>query len=200
MGSRNPQFDAYIRNAAPFARPVLKHLRAVVHGACPEVEEAIKWGMPMFVHHGNLCFMAAFKEHAGFGFWKGSKVVGGRDDKTGSAMGQFGRLTEVGQLPSRRVLTAYVRKAVLLNVAPGTKAPKVARKPKPAPRTPAALGAALTRNAKARATWKRFGPGHRRAYVEWIAEAKRPETRARRIATTVEWLAAGKPHNWKYAR
>jgi uncharacterized protein YdeI (YjbR/CyaY-like superfamily) len=111
---------------------------------------------------------------------------------------QFGRLTKISQL-SRRVLTAYVRGASL-NETGGKAAPKPAKKPKPAPRAPAELRAALTRNAKARTTWEAFGPGHRRAYVEWIAEAKRPETRARRITTTVEWLAAGKPHNWKYAR
>ena len=200
MGSRDPRVDAYIQDAAPFARPILRHLRTVVHAACPEVEEAIKWGMPMFTYHGILCFMAAFTQHAGFGFWKGSKVVEGRDNQSGSAMGQFGRLTEVGQLPNRRLLTAYVRKAARLNESGGKAAPKPAKKPKPAPRTPAELRAALTRNAKARTTWGAFGPGHRRAYVEWIAEAKRPETRARRIATTVEWLAAGKPHNWKYVR
>jgi uncharacterized protein YdeI (YjbR/CyaY-like superfamily) len=200
MGSRDPRVDAYIKDAAPFARPILSHLRTVVHAGCPGVEEAIKWGMPMFVHRGNLCFMAAFKQHAGFGFWKGSKVVESRDDQSGSAMGQFGRLTKISQLPSRRVLTAYVRKAASLNESGGKAAPKPAKKPKPAPRAPAELRAALTRNAKARTTWEAFGPGHRRAYVEWIAEAKRPETRARRIATTVEWLAAGKPHNWKYAR
>ena len=200
MGTRDPRVDAYIKEAAPFARPILSHLRTVVHAACPEVEEAIKWRMPMFMHRGNLCFMAAFTEHAGFGFWKGSKVVGGRDDKTGTAMGQFGRLTKVGQLPSRRVLTAYVRKAALLNESGGKAAPQPARKPKPAPRAPAELSAAFVRNAKARATWEQFSPGHRRAYVEWITEAKRPETKARRIATAVEWLAAGKPHNWKYAR
>ncbi len=200
MGARDPRVDAYIKDAAPFARPILSHLRTVVHAACPEVQEAIKWGMPMFVHRGNLCFMAAFKQHAGFGFWKGSKVVESRDDQSGSAMGQFGRLTKVSQLPPRRVLTAYVRKAASLNASGGKAAPKPAKKPKPAPRAPAELRAALSRNAKARTTWEAFGPGHRRAYVEWIAEAKRPETRARRIATTVEWLAAGKPHNWKYAR
>jgi uncharacterized protein YdeI (YjbR/CyaY-like superfamily) len=200
VGARDPRVDAYIRHAAPFARPILRHLRTVVHAACPKVEEAIKWGMPMFVHHGNLCFMAAFKQHAGFGFWRGSKVVEGRDDQSGSAMGQFGRLTEVGQLPTRRVLAAYVRKAALLNESGVTAASKPLRQPKPAPRTPADLDAALTRNTKARATWEMFGPGHRRAYVVWISEAKRPDTRARRLATTVEWLAAGKPHNWKYAR
>ena len=200
MGSREPRVDTYIKNAAPFARPILSHLRTVVHAACPEVEEAIKWGMPMFTYHGILCFMAAFKQHAGFGFWKGSKVIEGRDDQSGSAMGQFGRLTEVGQLPSRRVLTAYVRKAARLNASGGKAAPKPAKKPKPAPRTPAELRAALTRNAKARTTWERFSPGHRRAYVEWIVEAKRPETRRRRVATALAWLHDGKPRNWKYQR
>lgn len=197
-GARDARIDAYIKRAAPFARPILTHLREVVHSACPEVEETIKWGMPMFTHHGILCFMAAFKQHAGFGFWKGLKVVDDREEQAGTAMGQFGRLTEVGQLPSRRILEAYVRKAMRLNEAAGKGAPKPRTQPKSAPRTPTALSAALARNAKARTTWQEFSPGHRRAYVEWIAEAKRPETRARRIATSIEWLAAGKPHNWKY--
>jgi uncharacterized protein YdeI (YjbR/CyaY-like superfamily) len=197
-GARDPRIDAYIKRAAPFARPILTHLREVVHAACPEVEETIKWGMPMFTHHGILCFMAAFKQHAGFGFWKGSKVVDDREEQAGTAMGQFGRLTEVEQLPSRRSLEAYVRKAMRLNEAGDTGTPKPRKQPKAAPRTPAALSAALARNAKARTTWQGFSPGHRRAYVEWIAEAKRLETRARRIATSIEWLAAGKPHNWKY--
>ncbi|HMU61375.1 MAG TPA: YdeI/OmpD-associated family protein [Gemmatimonadales bacterium] len=201
MGTRDPRVSAYIRDAAPFARPILTHIRKVVHTACPDVEETVKWGMPMFTHHGILCFMAGFKQHVGLGFWKGGQVVGASDDKTGSAMGQFGRLTEVGQLPSQRVLTRYVRTAMRINES-GERKPvkKAARQPKPAPQTPADLRAAIERSAKAKAAWAHASPSHRREYTDWIAEAKRPETRARRIATTVEWLTEGKSRNWKYEK
>lgn len=197
MGTRDPRVTAYIRNAAPFARPILTHIREVVHAGCPDVEETMKWSMPMFTYHGILCFMAGFKQHVGLGFWKGSQFLDVSDETESAAMGQFGRLTEVAQLPSRRVLTRYIRQAMRINEAGGRPVKKAA-KPKPAPRTPADLRAALVRSAKAQSTWDASSPGHRREYVQWITEAKRPETRARRVATTVEWLAQGKSRNWKY--
>ena len=199
MGTRDPRVSTYIKDAAPFARPILRHIRKVVHAACPDVEETMKWGMPMFTYHGILCFMAGFKQHVGLGFWKGGRVVKAGDNQAGSAMGQFGRLTEVGQLPSPRVLTRYVREAMRINESGvGTPAKKAARRVKPAPRTPPDLRAGLERNAKAQAAWDSSSPSHRREYVEWITEAKRPETRARRVRTTVEWLTEGKSRNWKY--
>lgn len=118
--AHDPRVDAYIAAAAPFARPILRHLRAVVHSACPDVEETIKWGMPFFTYHGILCHMAAFKQHAAFGFWKGALVF--ESDKASEAMGAVGRLTTVADLPSKRALTGYVRKAMALNVE-GDKAP-----------------------------------------------------------------------------
>lgn len=195
-GHRDPRIDRYINAAAPFAQPILRHLRELVHEACPDVEESVKWGMPFFVHHGNLCFMAAFTAHAGFGFWRGGAALGGSSAAKPGAMGQFGRLTSVRDLPGRRTLVAAVRRAAQLNEAGKPAAP--ARRRKPAPRTPADLQAALRRAAKASATWKALAPSHRREYVEWITEAKRPETRRRRVATAVGWLAAGKRRNWKY--
>lgn len=197
--SIDPRIDAYIAAAAPFARPILTHIRAVVHEACPDVEETIKWGMPMFTHHGILCFMAAFKQHVGLGFWKGSHFLKVDDEVAASAMGQFGRLTAVAQLPARRTLLKYVRQAMKINEARG-KPVKKAAKPKPAARTPADLRAALAKAGRARTTWEGLTPGHRREYLEWITEAKRPETRLRRIATTVTWLGEGKRRNWKYER
>ncbi len=199
MGKHDSRVTAYIKNAAPFARPILSHIRDVVHTACPEAEETVKWGMPMFTYHGILCFMAGFKQHVGLGFWKGARVVETGDDKTASAMGQFGRLTEVGQLPSPRALTRYVHQAMRINES-GAQPVKKAARPKPAPRTPADLRAALSRNAKARSTWEASSASHRREYVEWITEAKRPETRLRRVSTTVSWLVEGKRRNWKYER
>ena len=196
-GHRDPRIDRYIDGAAPFARPILRHLRDLVHEGCPEVEETVKWGMPFFLHHGNLCFMAAFTQHAGFGFWRGGAALG--DAARSGAMGQYGRLTSVRDLPSRRVLVAAIRRAARLNETGKPARPARSAGPrKPPPRTPADLQAALRRGAKASATWKGLAPSHRREYVEWITEAKRPETRRRRVATAVEWLAAGKRRNWKY--
>lgn len=198
MGTRDPRVDAFIGNAAPFARPILTHIREVVHEACPEVEETLKWSSPAFMYHGILCMMSAFKEHAIFGFWKGTLIVDRDGRKYDKAMGNFGRLTDVKQLPSRRVLTSYIKQAMRLN-AEGVKAPrKTAARRKAAPRPPADLSAALRKSARARATWAAFSPSHRREYVEWITEAKRAETRARRLDTAIEWLAQGKARNWKY--
>ncbi|HWU52682.1 MAG TPA: YdeI/OmpD-associated family protein [Tahibacter sp.] len=196
MGTRDPRVDAYIANAAEFAQPILRHLRDVVHRHCPDVEEAIKWSMPYFLHHGMLCGMAAFKQHCSFGFWKGSQFVTDAQDTDG--MGQFGRLTALKDVPGEKLLGGYIRQAMAFNES-GAGPP---RKPKAAPRAPAEvpedLAAALKKNRKAAATFEAFSPTNRRDYVEWISEAKRAETRAKRLAQAIEWLSEGKPRNWKY--
>lgn len=199
MGARDPRVDAYVAKAAPFARPILEHLREVVHGACPDVEETIRWGFPHFDAEGLLCSMAAFKAHCAFGFHKAALLFDGAPAKDG-AMGHFGRIAALSDLPPKRELVRLVRAARKLNeegaAAPATKAGK----PKPPVEVPADLTAALRRNAKARAAFDGFPPSHRREYVEWIVEAKKDETRQRRIAQAVEWLAEGKSRNWKYER
>ncbi|HEU4643222.1 MAG TPA: YdeI/OmpD-associated family protein [Gemmatimonadaceae bacterium] len=201
MGTRDPRVDDYIARSAEFARPILTHLREVVHAACPDVAETIKWGFPHFMHQGILCSTAAFKEHCALNFWKGALVIGhGADGDSEEAMGQFGRITMLADLPSAQVLSGYVRKAMALNES-GTKAP--ARKkasPKPALAVPDDLAGALRKSRKAAATFEAFSPSQRREYIEWITEAKGEGTRARRLATTIEWLAEGKPRNWKYMR
>jgi uncharacterized protein YdeI (YjbR/CyaY-like superfamily) len=196
MGTRDKRVDAYIAKSADFAKPVLEHLRALVHEACPDVEETIKWGFPNFQYKGMLCSMAAFKEHCTFGFWKGRLVVDAADRRSEQTMGQLGRITKLSDLPARRTLVGYVKRAKELNDA----GVKVARKtkPKPALETPADLLAALGKNKKAQATFEKFPPSHRREYVEWIIDAKSDETRQRRLAQAVEWMAEGKPRNWKY--
>jgi hypothetical protein len=198
LGTRDRRVDAYIAKSADFAHPILERLRRVVHAACPDVEETIKWGMPHFVHQGILCHMAAFKRHCAFGFWKSSRVIV-RDARAAQAMGQFGRIVETGDLPPRRTLEALVRKAARLNEAgvPSPTRSKPARRSPP--RAPADLRAALAGNAKARATFAALPPSGRRDYVEWLLEAKRAGTRARRLAQAVAWLAAGKARNWRYA-
>jgi uncharacterized protein YdeI (YjbR/CyaY-like superfamily) len=199
MGGRDPRVDAYIEKSAEFARPILSHLREVVHAACPQAEETIKWGFPHFTYQGTLCSMASFKSHCAFGFWKGEAVVG-----TGAAaekaMGQFGRITSLADLPPRKTLAAYVKKAKALNEAEGPGRPGPKRKERGEVEIPDDLRAALRTDRKARATFEAFPPSHRREYVEWITEAMRPETRAKRLATTLEWLAEGKGRNWKYER
>lgn len=196
MGKKDPRVDAYIAAAAPFARPILKALRKTVHAACPEVEEATKWGHPHFMHHGMLCGMAAFKAHCAFGFWKDTLVVGA--DKAEGAMGQLGRITALSDLPAEKTLKGWIVKAMKLNEA-GVPAPRrTAAKPKPPPVVPDDLAKALAKNAAARKTFEGFSPSSRREYIEWIVEAKRDETRSQRLATTLAWLAEGKKRNWKY--
>jgi uncharacterized protein YdeI (YjbR/CyaY-like superfamily) len=199
MGERDPRIDAYIARSADFARPILEHLRDTVHQACPQVEETMKWSMPHFMYEGMLCGMASFKAHCTFGFWKGALVLGDSDGAEKDAMGQFGRIERISDLPPKRTLVALIRRAMQLNEQ-GVKSPARARKPKPPAEVPDDLSAALARNRKARATFEKFSASQRREYVEWIAGAKREETRARRLATTLEWLAEGKPMNWKYQK
>lgn len=199
MGQPDPRIDAYIARAEPFARPILELVRSVVRKACPEVEETLKWGMPSFVYHGQiLCGMAAFKQHATFGFWQGANIVGPDGRKGEEAMGQFGRLSRVADLPGKRELGGYVKQAMVL-IDAGVKRPSTkGAQPKPPPAVPEDLAAALKKNAQARKTFEAFPPSQRREYVEWIVEAKREATRLKRVEQSVEWLAEGKPRNWKY--
>lgn len=194
MGNRDPRVDAYIEKSAEFAGPILTLLREVVHSACPEVLETIKWSMPHFDYRGPLCGMAAFKQHCAFGFWKGSLVV---EDASDEAMGQLGRIESLRDLPPKKTLTAWVKKAMKLNEE-GVKVPRAPKPKKTETKVPDDLRKALAKNASARAAFKCFSPSHRREYVEWIEEAKRAETRARRLATAIEWMTEGKSRNWKY--
>jgi len=196
MGKRDRRIDEYIAKQQPFAKPILTYIREVVHEGCPDCEETLKWSMPSFMHHGILCGMAAFKEHATFGFWKHTLLVGERTGDEG-AMGSFGRLTSIEDLPPKRELLALIRKAARLN-EDGVKAPAKAPRPKKAIAMPPAFRNALSKNKKAQANYEAFPPSHKREYLEWIVEAKREETRDRRIAQAVQWIAGGKARNWKY--
>jgi uncharacterized protein YdeI (YjbR/CyaY-like superfamily) len=154
--------------------------------------------MPYFMYRGMLCNMAAFKQHCAFGFWKRSLIDAGNAAPGGEAMGQFGRITSVSDLPAPRVMARYIRQAMKLNET-GTPPParrKAAEKPAAVPDD---FARALRANRRAQAEFDAFPPGRRREYVEWIIEAKHAETRLRRIRTAVEWIAEGKPRYWKYA-
>jgi hypothetical protein len=199
MKHRDPRIDAYIRKSAPFAQPILTHLRAVVHEACPDVEETMKWSFPHFDYKGIFCSMAAFKAHAAFAFWKGPLLAGMLPNVEQTAMGQFGRITSIADLPARKTLIRIVRAAAKLNDE-GIKIERPGR-PETAPlRPPADLLAALAANAKAAAAFKAFSPSQKREYVEWISEARQPATREKRLATAIDWLSQGKPRNWKYMK
>jgi uncharacterized protein YdeI (YjbR/CyaY-like superfamily) len=199
MPNTDPRVDAYITSAPAFAQPILERARAVVHEACPQVEETLKWGMPTFMHAGGiLCGMAAFKQHATFGFWKHALVMGGEGERAG--MGSFGKMTSVRDLPPKKQLVALVRKAMALNEQ-GVKTPQARKRgTRPPADVPADLSEALRVNDAARETFERFPPSQRREYIEWLEEAKREETRRKRLAQAVEWLAEGKQRNWKYMK
>jgi uncharacterized protein YdeI (YjbR/CyaY-like superfamily) len=197
MPKKDPRIDAYIDKAAPFARPILKHLRKVVHAGCPQVEETMKWSMPHFDYKGIMCGMAAFKEYCAFGFWKGVLILG-RSQAEGEGMGHFGRIASLDDLPNEKTLIGYVRKAAELNKKGIKKPDEFKPKKKPPLRIPGYLTAALKKHAKARKTFGNFSPSHRREYVEWLTEAKWEETRAQRLQTTIKWLNEGKARNWKY--
>ena len=197
MKNTIPAVDAYIAKSADFAKPILRKIRELFHKGCPEVEEVIKWGVPHFEYRGMLGSMAAFKQHAAFGFWKSGLLKDKRKlfDGTNTAMGGR-RVTDVSELPADKILLEYIREAVALNEQ-GVKAPS-RRKPKKELTIPYYFMDALKKNKKALATFEAFSPSHKREYVEWVTEAKREETRAQRLATAIVWMAEGKPHNWKY--
>jgi len=194
----DPRIDAYIAKAAPFAQPILMHLRKVVHEALLEAEEGIKWSMPHFMVGGkNVAGMSAFKAHCAFVI-HGEGRQGGQ---AGDGMGGYGKIAKLADIPPESELIASIRAAADRVAAQGSAATK---RPKPAPKAaiamPVDFAEALAVRAEAQAAFDHFAPSHRREYLEWITEAKRDETRAKRIAQTVEWLAEGKKRNWKYEK
>lgn len=200
MGRKDPRIDAYISRSAEFARPILDHLRKQVHAACPEVEETMKWGMPFFQYHGLLAGMAAFKAHCVMNFWLG-EVLFGKSASEQTAMGQFGRIASLDDLPPDRQIAKWLKQAMRLNEA-GVKAParSKARAEKPALAIPPYFAAAVKKDKAAWATFKGFSFSNQRDYVEWITEAKTEATRQRRLTQAVEWLAEGKVRMWKYVK
>lgn len=188
--ARDPRIDDYIAKAAPFAPPILNRLRALVHATFPDAQETIKWGMPHFMVGGkNLAGMAAFKAHCAF-------VIHGQG-RQGDAMGQYGKIAGLADLPDDAALADKL-KAARADMESVVKKRAAPRQPKAELPIPAEFQAALDANTAARAALDGFAPSHRREYVQWIAEAKRPETRDKRIAQAIKWLAEGKKRNWKY--
>jgi hypothetical protein len=199
--NHDARLDSYISSAPDFAKPILNHLRELVHIACPEVEETMKWSRPHFLHKGLLCGMSAFQHHCAFGFWMGETVLGakGKAEAERDGMGHFGRIISLADLPGDKELLALIRKAVQLNES-GAKRPVAPRRRGNRELTiPDYLTAALGKSKKAQATFEAFSYSHKKEYVEWITEAKREETRQKRVQTMLTWLEEGKSRNWKYA-
>lgn len=199
MPKTDPRIDAYIEQAADFAKPILLHIRGLVHQACPEITETMKWSFPHFDYKGIVCSMAAFKRHCAFGFRKQSLLESDAFPKEKTAMGSFGRITSLKDLPADSEMISLIKKAVALNEA-GIKAEKKQPQPPKELKVPEALAAALAKNKKARAAFDKLSYSHRKEYIEWIEGAKTEPTRLKRIATTLEWITEGKSLNWKYER
>src|SRR2546421_6427569 len=162
MATKDPRIDAYIAKSADFAKPILKHLRKIVHAGCPRVEETMKWSMPHFDYKGMMCGMAAFKEHCAFGFWKAELILDRDKHSEKNGMGSFGCIKSLADLPNEKVLISYVKKAAGLNDA-GIKPPDRTQPKKRAPiAIPGYFAAALKKNGKARRTFEGFSPSHRR--------------------------------------
>jgi uncharacterized protein YdeI (YjbR/CyaY-like superfamily) len=195
MPSTDKRVDAYIARAPEFARPVLTQIRATVHAACPDCEEDIKWGAPAFMYKGILFMMASFKEYCAINFWKGALIVG--DDATEGVAGQLGKLKQVSDLPSKKVLTGYIKKAMALNES-GTAVAKRVPRPKTDVVMPDYFMVAIRKSKRALAGYEKFSASQQREYIEWITSAKGEATRDRREKQAVEWMAEGKSRNWKY--
>jgi len=203
MGKLDKRIDAYIVKAQPFAWPILEHLRTLVHKVCPEVEESIKWSFPHFNYKGEMmCSMASFKQHCAFGFWKAALMK----DKTllanakgETAMGHLGRITSLKDLPSDATIIRYLKEAMKLNDV-GIKMEKKKRISMNELVIPGYFTKELNKNKAAHKTFEAFSPSNKKEYVLWITEAKTEATRNSRMATAIEWMAEGKPRNWKYMK
>lgn len=202
MPTKSPQVDAYIEAAPEYAQPILRKLRRLVHKACPKIVETMKWSVPHFECNGIVCGMAAFKKHVGFGYWRSSLLSdphGLFKDKAESMCSL--KISSLADLPPDEVIIEYTKEAVRLNddgVKPAR--PKAQRRSPDDIKPPPDLAAALKKNKKATDTWRTFPYSHRKEYVEWIIEAKTDDTRARRLATAIEWMSEGKSRHWKYAK
>src|SRR5579871_1877649 len=201
MGKKEARVDAYIAKSADFAKPVLNHIRELVHKACPDVEETIKWSFPNFDYKGIMCGMAAFKQHCSFGFWKTALMKDAKKmlDNRKDAMGSIGKITSLKDLPSDKILIGYVKEAMKLN-EDGVKVEKPKTKEKKELVIPKYFTDALKKNKKASATFENFSYTNKKDYVDWITEAKTEETRNKRLVQAIEWMAEGKIRNWKYLK
>lgn len=199
----DPRVDAYIENAEDFAKPILRKLRKLVHEACPDSHETIKWSFAAFDYKGPFCSMASFKEHCTFGFWKASLMEdpsGILEEKKGQGMGSLGRIGSEADLPPDDVIIGLIQQAKKLN-DDGVKLPPRPRVIDDTPlKIPEDFSIALALNILAQNHFDQFSAGKKKEYILWITEAKADDTRKRRIETALEWISEGKSRNWKYEK
>lgn len=202
---KDPRIDAYIEKSQAFAKPILKHLRNLVHQANPDVTETIKWGFASFDYKGPMCTMAAFKKHIAFGFWKSELLkdpkgyLGLRKNQGGEAMGHLGRISSLTDLPPDKVLIDFIRQASKLNDE-GVKVVRVKKVASQELVIPDYFTAAINKNKKAKSVFENFSVSQKREYVDWVTDAKTETTRNERLKTTVLWVGEGKIRNWKYVK
>lgn len=200
MSGSDPRLDDYIEKSADFAKPILTHIRELVHRACPDITETLKWSMPHFDHKGPVCHMASFKKHCAFGFWKQPLLEQSAFPAEKVSMGGFGRIESLDDLPADEVIISLIHQAVKLN-KDGIKIKRApASTEKKELMVPEILTSALSKNADAKITFDGFPYSKKKDYVEWLNEAKTETTREKRLATTIEQLAEGKARNWKYEK
>ena len=201
MAKKDKRVDEYIAKSGDFAKPVLLHIRKLVHQACPDAEENIKWGFPHFDYKGMMCSMAAFKNHCALGFWKHALMKDAKEmmSNNENAMGHLGKIKSVQDLPSDKKIIAWVKEAMKLN-DDEVKLPERKKRDKGEIIIPDALQTELNKNKKALENFTGFPPSHKREYIQWITEAKTDETRERRVSQTIEWVSEGKGRNWKYEK
>lgn len=202
MGKSDNRIDLYIDNAAVYAQPILNHLRMLVHEACPEITEIIKWGCPHFDYKGPVCHMAAFKNHCAFGFWKAALLpdlhhLTGEDKP--HSMGHLGKIVSVEDLPGDDVLITYIQNAVILNKE-GIKLPKKDTAPKTTLQVPDDFVERLVVVPAAGINFEKFSFSKKKDYLAWFDEAKTEATRNKRMDTAIEWITEGKSRNWKYEK
>ena len=203
MSIKDPRIDLYIYNAADFARPILLHLRELIHFTCPDVEETIKWSFASFDYKGPMCSMASFKQHCAFGFWKASlmkdkSLIANAESE--SAMGHYGKMTTLRDLPPDKKIIAHIKEAMMLNEKGIKLPPKKVTTRKKEIVAPDYFLKQLKNNKKALITFNSFSPSHKREYLEWIIEAKTDDTKNRRMDKAIEWMSEGKSRNWKYMK
>jgi len=203
MEQYDARVDAYIAKAAPFAKPILEHIRQVVHEASPKITETVKWGMPFFDYKGPVCMMASFKQHLGFGFWKASRLKDPngfvKEGDGEAAAGSFGRIEKMEDLPPADVLKDFILQIIAINES-GVKEPKKAAAPKAEIAVPDDFNQLLSDNPKALEHFFNFSPSKKREYLEWIVESKSDATRQKRMEQALEWISEGKSRNWKYQK
>jgi uncharacterized protein YdeI (YjbR/CyaY-like superfamily) len=204
MAKKDKRIDVYIERSAEFAKPVLKHFRELVHKACPDVEETMKWSFPHFDYKGSMmCSMASFKQHCAIGFWKAALMSDKtlvEKARTEEAMGHLGRITSLKDLPKDAVLIKYIKEAMKLNDEGVKLSPKAKPTVKKPLEVPTWFMEALKKNKKALKTYQEFSESNKKEYVLWVTEAKTEETKTLRLKTAVAWMSEGKRRNWKYIK